>query len=316
MEKYILKFYSNFSNPDVYKKIYERLCETHLLDFYGPDKKVYITNGDDYTHIIILNTAMPNIPQHISKENVIGLSFEPNVYLGLNDRFINYVQKNVGKYFIGDASNLPKPFYEHYAYMMHITPLNYIPQKTKLMSIIFSEKQQQVGHKYRHILVSRILEEKLPIDISAIVREPNNQFVNSYIRRLRSKYSVKCYSKNKAGTKKLLSNFRNGNSLALLADQQLSSGIEMSFFKKKMKFSSLPAQLGLKYHCDIYLGWPIRKEDYSLSFEIIDCIKTQGLSQTNEEIQNITKKIIEFYELMIEKYPHQYFWLHDRWKIK
>ena len=136
-----------------------------MLDFYGPDKKVYITNGDDYTHIIILNTAMPNIPQHISKENVIGLSFEPNVYLGLNDRFINYVQKNVGKYFIGDASNLPKPFYEHYAYMMHITPLNYIPQKTKLMSIIFSEKQQQVGHKYRHILVSRILEEKLPIDI-------------------------------------------------------------------------------------------------------------------------------------------------------
>ena len=64
-----------------------------MLDFYGPDKKVYITNGDDYTHIIILNTAMPNIPQHISKENVIGLSFEPNVYLGLNDRFINYVQK-------------------------------------------------------------------------------------------------------------------------------------------------------------------------------------------------------------------------------
>ena len=158
--------------------------------------------------------------------------------------------------------------------------------------------------------------KKLPIDISAIVREPNNQFVNSYIRILRSKYSVKCYSKNKAGTKKLLSNFRNGDSLALLADQQLSSGIEMSFFKKKMKFSSLPAQLGLKYHCDIYLGWPIRKEDYSLSFEIIDCIKTQGLSQTDEEIQNITKKIIEFYELMIEKYPHQYFWLHDRWKIK
>ena len=52
--------------------------------------------------------------------------------------------------------------------------------------------------------------KKLPFNISAIVREPNNQFVNSYIRSLRSKYSVKCYSKNKTGTKKLLSNFRNG----------------------------------------------------------------------------------------------------------
>jgi len=164
--------------------------------------------------------------------------------------------------------------------------------------------------------VPGISVKKLPFDISAIVREPNNQFVNRYVKSLRSKYSVKCFSKNKAGTKKLLSNFRNGDSLALLADQQLSSGIDMNFFKRKMKFSSMPAQLGLKYNCDIYLGWPIRREDYSLSFEIVESIKTSGLSQSNEEIQNITKKIIEFYEIMIEKYPDQYFWLHDRWKIK
>lgn len=162
---YKLKFYANIANPDVYKEIYERLCESHLLDFYGKDKKVYITNDSDFTHVIIINTCMPKIPEHIPKQNVIGLSFEPNVYLRLTNTFINYAKEQIGKYYIGDASNLPEPFYEHYAYMLHVTPLKSIPDKTKLMSIIFSVKQHQIGHKYRHILIDRILRENLPIDI-------------------------------------------------------------------------------------------------------------------------------------------------------
>ena len=94
---YRLKFYSSCARDDVYKEIFERLCESSLLDFYGENKKIYITNGDDFTHIIIINTAMPSIPSHIPKENVIGLSFEPNVYLGLTTRFISYAKEKIGK---------------------------------------------------------------------------------------------------------------------------------------------------------------------------------------------------------------------------
>lgn len=68
---YILKFYCSYASGDIFKEIYERLCETVNLDYYGEDKKLCITNGDDYTHIIIINTAMPNIPSHIPKQNVV-----------------------------------------------------------------------------------------------------------------------------------------------------------------------------------------------------------------------------------------------------
>ena len=40
------------------------------MDNYGVDKDIYITNDDDYTHVIILNTAMPDSKTYIEK-NVV-----------------------------------------------------------------------------------------------------------------------------------------------------------------------------------------------------------------------------------------------------
>ena len=49
--------------------------------------------------------------------------------------------------------------------MWHNPPLKHIPIKNNLMSIMVSQKQDAPGHKYRHLLVKRILESNLPIDI-------------------------------------------------------------------------------------------------------------------------------------------------------
>lgn len=162
---YKLRIFSSFGKSENCKEIWERLCETHSMENYGIDKSVYITNDDDYSHILILNTAMPEIPKHIPKQNVVGLAFEPLPFLYLTQNFVDYAVKNIGKYYIGSKSNLPEPFIEHYAYMWHMTPYKSIPEKTKIMSIMVSMKAQMIGHQYRHMLVQRILEEKLPIDI-------------------------------------------------------------------------------------------------------------------------------------------------------
>jgi type I restriction-modification system DNA methylase subunit len=50
--------------------------------------------------------------------------------------------------------------------MWYRTPLKTIqPNKTKVMSIMISEKLNAPGHKYRHILVQEILKTNLPINI-------------------------------------------------------------------------------------------------------------------------------------------------------
>ena len=162
---YRIRIFSSFCNSLHGKNVYEKIFETHKMINYGPDKEIYITIEDDYTHVIIWNTAMPKLLPNIPKENIIGLAYEPPAFLGINQQFIEYAQKYINKYFIGDVFNLPKPFIGYQAYLSHITPLLYIPKKQNLISIMISQKISAPGHKYRHQLVEEILKTNLPIDI-------------------------------------------------------------------------------------------------------------------------------------------------------
>ena len=165
----IIRFFSSFCSSSICSEAYTRISE--LLNDIAFDNNSQsckpnsfrFTDGDDYTHAVILNTAMPLLT--IPKENVIGLAFEPHVFLGLTPAFIAYAGKHIGKYFIGEKGNLPKPFIEHFSYMWHITPIPTPPIKTKIMSLMISRKMFTSGHQYRHTLFKRIINSNLPIDI-------------------------------------------------------------------------------------------------------------------------------------------------------
>ena len=135
------------------------------MEEYGPNKPIFITNGDDYTHVIILNTAMPVLPHHIQKSHVIGFAFEPPRFLNLTVQFVEYAKRYIGRYYIGELNGLSEPFVERYSHMWYNPPLTREPVKSKIMSLMVSEKMDQIGHKYRHELVGKILETDLPIDI-------------------------------------------------------------------------------------------------------------------------------------------------------
>jgi hypothetical protein len=160
---YKIKIFCPFAKSIKCKEIYERINYAQEIDFYGKDKKVYITDEDDYTHAIIINTMMPDL--HIKKENVIGLAFEPLPFLDLSVEFIKYAQKYIGKYYIGDKFNLPEPFIEHFGYMWHSRPPKEIIYKPNLMSIVVTHKRFAPGHIYRHKLIEKIIELRLPVDI-------------------------------------------------------------------------------------------------------------------------------------------------------
>jgi len=160
----IIKFFSSFGSSEGCIEAYTRVSELIKDPFYNV--KYRFTLDDDYTHAILLNTAMPVLKPNVPKENVIGLAFEPFNFLGLTMRFVDYAKKNIGLYYIGQKADLPLPFTEHFAYMWHTTPLTAAaPIKTKHMSLMISSKLQTSGHKYRHMLCERILSSDLPIDI-------------------------------------------------------------------------------------------------------------------------------------------------------
>jgi hypothetical protein len=161
-----IKFFSSFCTSENAKEVYERMCETHMMKNYGPDKELYITTDDDYTHVIIMNTAMPELKPNFPKSNVIGLAFEPPEYLGITKEFFDYAIQNIGKYRIGSNAHLPPDFFvEKQAFMWHITPPTSVPQKSKIISIVLSDKKNVMGQQYRHKLVEQFIKYNLPIDI-------------------------------------------------------------------------------------------------------------------------------------------------------
>lgn len=158
-----IRIFCSFTKSSGCKDAFERINYANEYSFYGPDKKYCFTNDEDYTHAIIMNTAMPKLT--IPKENVLGLAFEPILFLNLSRAFIEYAKKHIGRYFIGDKVDLPEPFVEHFGYMWYSRPPREITVKNNLMSIVLSKKNQAPGHKYRHKLVECIVKLNLPIDI-------------------------------------------------------------------------------------------------------------------------------------------------------
>jgi KDO2-lipid IV(A) lauroyltransferase len=102
--------------------------------------------------------------------------------------------------------------------------------------------------------------------------------------------------------------------LALLSDLRLTTGLESNFFNIKSKTTSLPAQLGLKNKCKIYLAWAKRKNKSNFEIEFFNPLNIKNLDNTKKNIQEITDEINYFFEKKITEDPGQYFWLHDRWK--
>ena len=93
MPRYRIKLFSDFCSSTNCKKTYECLCDVDLMDNYGPDKDIYIVGeGEEYTHVILFNTPMPELLPSIKKENVIGIAYEPIEILMTYKRFPDFIE--------------------------------------------------------------------------------------------------------------------------------------------------------------------------------------------------------------------------------
>jgi hypothetical protein len=150
--------YCNFDSTIFYK-----IYGSHRIE----DKNIEFVNDNTYTHVVIINSAMPNI-SHIPKENVIGMSYEPLELSNLSQEFIEYAKKHISRYFIGKLGDLPSPFEEHYTFQCHNwfdTPTKSYEEKPNLMSMMVSWKRFLPGHMYRISLAIQLIINEFPVDI-------------------------------------------------------------------------------------------------------------------------------------------------------
>ena len=153
--------------------------------------------------------------------------------------------------------------------------------------------------------------EKSGVNLAAIYRPLNNQFLNYFMEKIRKKYICKNQiKKGSSGTRQLLSLFKKGSSIALMIDQRVSEGIKSRFFDHDAFTTTIPAQFVKKFQCRIVPIY-IERVD-SIKFRLT--VNSPLSFPQNEKIDSITLKLNSLLEEMILKNPGQWIWSHNRWK--
>tara|TARA_Y100000591_G_scaffold201192_1_gene174025 strand:+ start:232 stop:1092 length:861 start_codon:yes stop_codon:yes gene_type:complete len=153
--------------------------------------------------------------------------------------------------------------------------------------------------------------EKSGVDLAAIYRPLNNDFLNPLMENIRRKYICrKQIKKGISGTKEILKHFRSGTSIALMIDQRVSQGIRSLLFKNEAFTTTIPAQFVRKFNCKIVPIYIERKSNENFMLEVMQPINFDN----GKTIENITLTLNQLLEKMIVRNPHQWIWSHDRWK--
>ena len=153
--------------------------------------------------------------------------------------------------------------------------------------------------------------EKSGVNLAVVYRPLNNKFLNFIMEKIRKKYICKNQiKKGIAGTKQLLSLFKQNHSVALMIDQRVSQGIKSNFFNHEAYTTTIPAQFVKKFNCKIVPIYVERTNKVNFKLTINKPLEYSPTSK----IKDITLDLNLAIEKMILKNPDQWIWTHNRWK--
>ena len=151
---------------------------------------------------------------------------------------------------------------------------------------------------------------KNEIKLATIYRPLNNYFLNPFMEYLRKKYVCKYQiKKGIKGVREAIEFIKKDYSIALMIDQRVSEGEKVDFFNQPALTTTLPAQLSIKFNLSIVPVF-IERDKNKFIIKFHDEIRP---SDYRDKI-DLTKKLNNEIEKMIQKNPKEWIWSHNRWK--
>jgi KDO2-lipid IV(A) lauroyltransferase len=151
------------------------------------------------------------------------------------------------------------------------------------------------------------------LDMTIVVREPNNPFVRPVIERLRAVAGGVRASKGVPGAKAAFDALRQGRVLGLLCDQKMNEGISVPFFGIEAMTPAAPAQLALRLGCPLV---PVRIERLGparFRLSSFEAIEPPGSGDRQADAVAVMAAFNGILEDWIRDKPEQWLWLHRRW---
>ena len=106
---------------------------------------------------------------------------------------------------------------------------------------------------------------------------------------------------------------KRDESIALLVDQRVESGIEVDFFARRTLFTSLPARMALRFNCPIIPGEAVRVGPGQVQVVFHEPI-WPGLRRDEDAERDLTQRMAKAIEESICRHPEQWFCNKSRWE--
>jgi Kdo2-lipid IVA lauroyltransferase/acyltransferase len=213
-----------------------------------------------------------------------------------------------------------------FAHLDHIW--DYDPAHPETSRIEFSPRTKDLFDQIRDdgkpalIFASHLGNWELPalaavahgLDAAILYRPPNIASADRIIQEMRAVKMGTLIPAGREAPLKLAEALQNGQHVAMLVDQYLTNGVEVTFFGRKTRANPMLARLLRQVECPIHGVRIIRLPGNRFGAELSEEVKPVRDAAGQIDVQGTTQAITSVVEGWIREYPEQWLWLHRRWR--
>src|ERR1700756_574964 len=152
------------------------------------------------------------------------------------------------------------------------------------------------------------------LDAAILYRRPNIASADRIIQEMRQVNMGTLIPAGRDAPLRLAQALQDGKHVAMLIDQYLTGGVEVTFFGRKTRANPMLARLLRQIECPIHGVRIIRLPGHRFRAELSDEVKPVRDAAGQIDIQGTMQAITSVVEGWIREYPDQWLWLHRRWR--
>jgi KDO2-lipid IV(A) lauroyltransferase len=182
--------------------------------------------------------------------------------------------------------------------------------------------QLRLDDKPALIFASHLANWELPalaavahgLDAAILYRRPNSASADRAIQTIRQVNMGTLIPAGRDAPFRLADALQKGQHVAMLVDQYLTGGVEVTFFGRKTKANPMLARLLRQVECPVHGTRVIRLPGNRFRAELTEEIPPVRHADGSIDIQGMTQKISSVIEGWVREHPEQWLWLHRRWR--
>ena len=153
------------------------------------------------------------------------------------------------------------------------------------------------------------------LPLTLLYRRLNNRAVNDAILKTRAEAMGTLVAAGDDAPVKLLRALQGGRHVAMLIDQHLGQGVDVTFFGQQCKANPLIAKLARNLECPIHGVRAVRLPDRNrFRIELTEVVEPARDTEGHIDVQGTMQRMTDIVEGWVREHPDQWLWLHRRWR--